>query len=112
MACLRGLNIPVIYPKEDLLAHKDKGLLYYKNDTHWSDLGAYYGYVALVTALQKTYPNLKSVPESNIHMQNIVNKDKDLARMLNLEIPEYDTLQYTVPQIIKSTATVVEKYPE
>jgi hypothetical protein len=111
MACLRGLNIPVIYPKEDLLAHKDKGLLYYKNDTHWSDLGAYYGYVALVTALQKTYPNLKSVSESNIHMQNIVNKDKDLARMLNLEIPEYDTLQYTVPQIIKSTATVVEKYP-
>jgi alginate O-acetyltransferase complex protein AlgJ len=112
MACLRGLNIPVIYPKEDLLAHKDKGLLYYKNDTHWSDLGAYYGYVALVTALQKTYPDLEPVPENNLQMGKVVNRDKDLARMLNLEIPEYNTLSYTVPQIVKSTATVVEKYPD
>ena len=112
MACLRELNIPVIYPKEELLAHKDKGLLYYKNDTHWSDLGAYYGYVALVTALQKTYPDLKPVPTSNLQMGKVVNRDKDLARMLNLEVPEYNTLSYTVPQIVKSNATVVEKYPD
>ena len=108
-ACLRAIKIPVIYPRQELLANKSRGLLYYKNDTHWSDLGAYYGYVALVNSLHKDFPDLQPVPASNLRLQNHVNQDKDLARMLNMEVPEYDTLQYQVPSVIKSTAQVVEK---
>ncbi len=35
----------VIYPLDKLLLEKESGnLLYYKNDTHWDDYGAYIGY--------------------------------------------------------------------
>lgn len=39
-----NIDIPIIYPKNYLLKHK-KEKLYFKNDTHWNQLGAFYGYV-------------------------------------------------------------------
>ena len=37
-------DVPIIYPKHFLREHKNERL-YLKNDTHWNQLGAYYGYV-------------------------------------------------------------------
>jgi hypothetical protein len=34
-------------------------LTYYKTDSHWNDLGAYYGYVDILNALSTEYPVLK-----------------------------------------------------
>ncbi len=46
-------NIPVIYPKDVLINAKDKGLVYYKRDTHWSKFGAYQGYLLFMKQLKK-----------------------------------------------------------
>ena len=38
--------------KSELLKHKNEGLLYWKDDTHWTPLGDYYAYKAIVDTLK------------------------------------------------------------
>lgn len=52
-------NIKVIYPVEELKRQKGNGLLFYKNDTHWSCLGSYYGYLELMKIIKKDFPELQ-----------------------------------------------------
>lgn len=44
-------DIKVMYPLNILLEHKKDGLMYWKNDTHWSYLGGYWGYVHLMQGM-------------------------------------------------------------
>jgi hypothetical protein len=44
--------------RETLLKHKKDGMLYFSNDTHWNPLGSYYGYCALIEAVQRQIPKL------------------------------------------------------
>lgn len=47
-------SVPIVYPLNVLLEAKSKGkLLYYKNDTHWNEYGAYYGYKELEKEIRK-----------------------------------------------------------
>ena len=48
----RNSDVQVVYPYERFLREKESGdLLYYKNDTHWNELGSYIGYQELCRAL-------------------------------------------------------------
>lgn len=48
--------IKVIYPFDELISRKKEGkLLYWKNDTHWNELGAYYGYKKLMQNINKSF---------------------------------------------------------
>ena len=45
-------DVQVVCPYERLIREKEKGeLLYYKNDTHWNELGSYIGYQELCRVL-------------------------------------------------------------
>lgn len=44
-------DIKIIYPYEELITNKDKGLLYFKHDTHWTPLGAYIAYQKLMNLM-------------------------------------------------------------
>ncbi|MBR5599186.1 MAG: hypothetical protein IKW39_04010 [Alphaproteobacteria bacterium] len=46
-------DVKVIYPYEALHKAKENGLLYRKNDTHWNSLGAYIGYMELMSSIIK-----------------------------------------------------------
>lgn len=48
-------NAKIIYPKDILIKNKGKGLLYFKTDTHWTYLGAYFGYRELMSEIQKDF---------------------------------------------------------
>lgn len=52
-------NINLIYPIDELLNHKNNDYVYYKDDTHWTRLGAYYGYRTLMTSINKDFPEVK-----------------------------------------------------
>lgn len=45
---LKQSGITAVYPAQTLREHKKSGLLYYKNDTHWNDFGAYIGFRRLI----------------------------------------------------------------
>lgn len=53
-------EIQIIYPKNYLLQHKKK-TIYFKNDTHWNYLGAFYGYTYF---LNHSYNIFKVRPNS------------------------------------------------
>lgn len=40
---LKDHNIQVIDPKSELIQYRNEAQLYYKNDTHWNDIGAFIG---------------------------------------------------------------------
>jgi alginate O-acetyltransferase complex protein AlgJ len=44
----QGSKARIIYPLEELLAHKDHDLVYIKTDTHWNELGAFIAYQRLM----------------------------------------------------------------
>lgn len=51
-------QIPFIYLKDSLISQKEKGLLYFKNDNHWSDLGGFCGASSVAHMIRKDFPNL------------------------------------------------------
>lgn len=78
-------DLRVLYPYAELMAAKETlgedGLLYYKTDTHWNELGAYVGTVPLLKELGIDVPaydsgavSIESAPadkEDLIHLANI-----------------------------------------
>ena len=71
-------NAPVFYLRDCLIRKKSQGLLYYKRDTHWSKLGAYFGYLFLAEQLKKdmeidflTVSNWKKVKEVRADLSDL-----------------------------------------
>ncbi len=51
--------VPVIDMRPRILeAKKTHPLLYFKIDHHWNDIGAYYGYLAIVDRISKDFPQI------------------------------------------------------
>ena len=92
-------DVKVIYPYAEIMAVKTADpddLLYWKYDTHWSEKGAYIGYLALMKEINKDV----DVPKVKIKSwEKYVKKDGDLARMLE-GYPKVDT-EYEKPLLFE-----------
>lgn len=113
--CAKEANVPVVYPVSELLAQKNRGLLYYKNDTHWNSFGAYFGYKALTSLLQKDFPEIEILQEKQMVYTKKKFEGKELERMLNLEIDEYKDIEYINLSVEHPNAVKVENaktYPK
>jgi hypothetical protein len=62
-----------------LLEAKKERQIYYKTDTHWNDYGAYVGYKAIVTELQKTFPDMRVHPLEDFKYESLGMQSLDLA---------------------------------
>jgi len=51
-------NIEVIYPYEQLDKKAKEDYVFFKADHHWTDDGAYIGYLELMKQIKKDYPNI------------------------------------------------------
>lgn len=84
---INNTEIKVIFPKEEMKAYKKDFLVYYKLDTHWSDLGAYISTNYMLKSLG--FATMKDIQETEI-IENGQHQG-DLANMLNLkDIFEYE----------------------
>ncbi len=79
-----------VYLREQLLQNKDKGLLYWKNDTHWSELGAYYGYLEIMEKLQLEPLQITDWKNSHIPLG-------DLGKMYDNKGVDYQKITYKSP---------------
>ena len=52
----QGSNARLIYPLEELVAHKERDLVYIKTDSHWNELGAFVAYKRLMRAVADVVP--------------------------------------------------------
>ena len=90
-------TVNVIYPYQSLLKNKEKGLLYYKQDTHWNDFGAYLAYKELMETIKNEHRNVSSLVASK--NKKILHERGDLSQMINYAIAK-DESEYLEPEII------------
>lgn len=70
----KNSDIEPIYLYDTLIKHKDKGLLFYKSDAHWSKLGAYYGYQTIMENISKDF-SLSPIEEFTWHAEKLTTGD-------------------------------------
>lgn len=68
MNILKDSEIRAVFSKDEIMKHKNDGLLLYrKQDTHHSDIGAYYSYKAIMDVISKDFP-IAATPLNDIPM--------------------------------------------
>jgi len=67
-----------------LLEASQSQAVYYKTDTHWNDVGAYYGYAETMHALMQAYPLLTPHPISDFKYTYTGNSVRDLPPLMGL----------------------------
>lgn len=70
-------RVKVLYLYDTMYANKQNGLLYFKNDTHWNRLGAYYAYRDIMKMVdpnneQALYEAVEMI-ESSLHTGDLTN---------------------------------------
>ncbi len=78
-------DINVIDLKKYILPHKEGEYdIYQHTDDHWNDLGAYYGYQAIMNRLSEKFPELKPFPLTDYKIESVT-KEGGLAKLVNAE---------------------------
>ena len=54
-------QIPIIYPYNELRSARHDDFVFFKQSHHWTDWGAYSGYVALMKEITRDFPDIKTV---------------------------------------------------
>lgn len=75
----RKLSKSYIYLKDALLSKKGEGLLYLKQDTHWKNLGAFYGYQKIMGKF-----NIKPYNLSDFILREETKANGDLKRQIGI----------------------------
>ena len=77
-------NVTVIDLTEIMNSHKDEKIYYYL-DTHWTELGAYYGYAALMNEVAKKFPAAAPHPLSDYDIKNVTVPYTDMMSYAGIE---------------------------
>lgn len=79
--------------REELFAHKKEHDLYLFGDTHWNDIGAFYGYQKIMEILTRDFPSLgaHTVSRDSLNLQYYRNFRGNLVNIARLgEMYEHD----------------------
>ena len=66
--------------------------VYYKTDTHWNCLGAYYGYREVLSRIAATYPEVKPHPLTDFNIRSTNLRTWGIPLMLGIQIKENSLL--------------------
>lgn len=78
-------TVKINYLLDTLLQHKDKGFLYYKNDTHWTEYGAFLGYLSLMEEIKAEFPQIETLALEDMKMEHCIHPEGDLMKMLGIK---------------------------
>ena len=78
------LRINNIDPTKTLISNKDFAQLYYKTDTHWNEMGAYYAYKALIHNISVEFKEIQPPIEVK-NFKKIPIHGGDLSRVMGVE---------------------------
>jgi len=89
-------------PRDTIIARKHEAILYDQFDTHWTGLGAYLGYQALMEIISRRYPDMTALPASAFTPTPLApnRMQRDLALMLGISnFIKQDRVSYaTIPE--------------
>ena len=88
------------------------GRLFLKNDSHWNDQGAYYGYLNLLSKIKKDFPEVKILSMNELEKSTSISEKGDLIKLLDIEAEEL-RINFTVknPQSVKQDYSTLEVPP-
>ena len=113
-------NIHVLDLRTALKDASEKSQVYYKTDSHWNCLGAFYAYNEIVSKLAVSYPNLQAYSLSDFQIIPSQNALLDLPSSMGLNlkedamdaVPKFDVKLSAVPALdgvkIKKSLRIVE----
>lgn len=85
---MKSEGVNLILLKDEFLNVKKENKIYHKTDSHWNDLGAFYGFNSLVGKLQQDFPSLKKIEKNQFNKTIKIVKQQDLTQMININILE------------------------
>lgn len=88
-------SVKVIYPLNELMEAKKNHIIYQKLDTHWTHLGAYYGYLALANEVKKDV-DFEILPLLGIESKPFGSKG-DLLDIGEKNVPNYEYMEPIFP---------------
>lgn len=103
----------VIYAKDEIMGAKEVGQLYYRDDTHWNALGAFYGFKAF---MNRAFPGFKDF-SYDVEWSDWQVRDFDLPKLMNVQgyyMDKLPTVAYK-PEVVfeeKIEENVVEETNE
>jgi hypothetical protein len=106
-------DIQILDLRPALYQAKLRHLVAYKTDSHWNFYGGLAGYQVIITELNKTFPQMKPITESDFDVR-IERRNSDLAKLMGLsgKIGEDDPVPYLRERSFSFTTspiTVVDK---
>ncbi|MBR1757072.1 MAG: hypothetical protein IJ738_05875 [Alphaproteobacteria bacterium] len=74
---ISSLDVPTVFPYDELHQASYKDFVFFKQSHHWTDWGAYTGYLALMEVIKKDYPNIhiSTLDEYNISTSKLLRED-------------------------------------
>jgi hypothetical protein len=91
---------------KDFSKYKKEDKLFYKTNTHWTDVGAYWAYYTLMQEIKADFPEVKILPVEAFKKELKLTKSEDLTRMLRIEVEE------EVVQLVNENSLSVEVVKE
>lgn len=90
-------DIPIVYPKEELCQAAETEMLYYKNDTHWNQKGAFIGTQELLSEVYgKEKRELSEQPFRTVLLEKKDPNYNDLSRIVGMDWKFYDRESYEI----------------
>lgn len=95
MSAIDGIN--VINLTDVIKENENTGKLYYQTDTHWTELGAYYGYNSLMKKIAEKFPEASPHGIDKFEIKYTTDIGGDLAGFLNIEYRIRENVPHLVP---------------
>lgn len=67
---------------DTLLASRKFGFLYFREESHWNDLGAFIGYQKIMRIIKQDFPTIQPLTMDSCRTYSGFEKDLDLAKLL------------------------------
>ena len=100
-------GITAIDISDVMIENKDIGKLYYQTDTHWTELGAYFGYNAIMSEIAKKHPLAAPYELDDFKIRYNEDIGGDLAGFLDID----KRINEKVPHLVlKEESKINEEY--
>lgn len=86
---LRSNGIDAMYPKDELLAGKSLGDVYWHKDTHWNSYGAFIAYQVMMQGIKKEHDDLVMLDFSEYDLVKPEVELQDMRHMANIPDGSY-----------------------
>jgi hypothetical protein len=101
-------KVNFINPTQEMIANKNKFILYYKQDSHWNDIGSFFGYRELMKAINEDFPGVKPLMFDNFSIVEKKIERANISSMIGIDTT-WKTGPFLEPHF-KPQSVIVNKY--